>query len=706
MTRSPLRPRRGLGLLALAILVLIQTRSQSTNSGQTPPGSPHAGETAAKHPLRSLPYTPSLDLNSMDKTADACVDFYQYVCGGWMKHNPIPPDQASWSVYAKLADENEQFLWGILEDESDPSRPRNSSEEKIGDYFQACMDEPAIEKLGATPLDPGLAEIAALKSKAELGTYLGLEHLAQRGSGMLFGFGSNQDFADATQVIAFAAAGGLGLPDRDYYTKTDAKSQQIRDQYLSHVARMFALLGDAPAAAASEAKTVMSIETTLAQKSLTRVQKRDPYSVFHKMDRAKLKALTPDFDWEAYLNAEGLASVQTFNVTEPDFYREVDRLVESESLDNWKTYLRWHLAHAWAPYLSMNFQRENFDFYSHTLRGVDVMEPRWKRCVRMVDRDLGEALGQEFVARTFGPDVKARTVKMTREIEAAMEDDLKQLPWMGPATKQQALAKLHTIVNKIGYPDHWRDYSSLEIVRGDFTGNVRRSAIFESKRELAKIGKPVDRGEWGMTPPTVNAYYDPQMNDINFPAGVLQPPLFDPKMDDAPNYGNTGGTIGHELTHGFDDEGRQFDAHGNLRDWWTKNDATQFNQRIACVREQYAQYTVVDDIHINSKLTSGEDVADLGGTLLAYIAWKKATAGQALKPIDGFTPDQRFFIGYAQWACENDRPEDLRVHAMTDPHSPGRYRVDGIVSDLPQFQRAFGCKPGQPMVRSKMCRVW
>jgi endothelin-converting enzyme/putative endopeptidase len=354
----------------------------------------------------------------------------------------------------------------------------------------------------------------------------------------------------------------------------------------------------------------------------------------------------------------------------------------------------------------MSFQQENFDFYSHTLRGVAVMEPRWKRCVRLVDRNLGEALGQVFVARTFGPDVKARTVKMTREIEAAMEDDLKNLPWMGPETKQQALEKLHSIVNKIGYPDKWRDYTSLDIVRGDFAGNVRRSAIFESKRELAKIGKPVDRGEWGMTPPTVNAYYNAQMNDINFPAGVLQPPLFDPKMDDAPNYGNTGGTIGHELTHGFDDQGRKFDAKGNLRDWWTKQDAAQFDERIACVQDQYAQYIVVDDIHINSKLTSGEDVADLGGTLLAYIAWKKATQGQDLHPIDGFTPDQRFFIGYSQWACENNRPENLRMHAMTDPHSPGKYRVNGIVSDLPQFQQAFGCKPGQPMVRPKMCRVW
>ncbi len=684
MTRSRLL----LGLALAATLTFAQTQPEG------------------EQPLTALPYTPSLDLASMDTTADACVDFYQYSCGGWKKHNPIPPDQASWSVYGKLADENQRFLWGILQQASNPDHERSANEQKIGDYFQACMDEPAIEKLGAAPLEPGLSEIAALKSKDDLAPYLGREHLAMRRAGMLFSFGSDQDYADSTQVIAFARAGGLGLPDRDYYTKTDPHSQQIRDQYLVHVQHMFELIGDPSGTAAGEAKTVMSIETDLATKTLTRVQRRDPYNLFHKMDRVQLKGLTPDFDWDQYLDAEGLAGVQTFNVTEPDFYREVDRLIASESLDDWKTYLRWHLVHAWAPYLSMNFQRENFDFYSGTLRGIKQMPPRWKQCVRMVNGELGEALGQVFVAKTFSADTKARTLKMTLQIETAMEDDLKNLPWMGPETRQQALAKLHSIVNKIGYPDKWRDYSSLQIVRGDFAGNVQRSAVFETKRQLAKIGKPVDRGEWGMTPPTVNAYYDSQMNDINFPAGVLQPPLFDPKMDDAPNYGDTGGTIGHELTHGFDDEGRKFDAQGNLRDWWTKDDAAQFEERVQCVRDQYAQYVVVDDIHINSKLTSGEDVADVGGLLLAYIAWQKETAGQDLHPIEGFTPEQRFFIGNAQWACSNDRPEEERLRALTDPHSPAKYRVNGLMSDMPQFQQAFHCKAGQPMVRDKMCRVW
>jgi putative endopeptidase len=393
-------------------------------------------------------------------------------------------------------------------------------------------------------------------------------------------------------------------------------------------------------------------------------------------------------------------------VTEPEFFKAVDQEIRDLPLPAWKAYLRWHAVHSRAPYLSRRFVDEDFDFFRKTLRGVSELPPRWKRCVRYVDRDLGEALGQEFVRRTFTPETKEKTVDMTRRIENAMEGEIKSLDWMTEATKQRALEKLHAIANKVGYPDRWRDYSSLKVARGDLYGNATRGAAFESSRQLAKIGKPVDRGEWGMTPPTVNAYYNPQMNDINFPAGVLQPPLYDPKLDDAPNYGNTGSTIGHELTHAFDDEGRQFDAHGNLKDWWTPEDAKAFEERIQCVRDQYARYTIVDDIKINSKLTSGEDVADLGGTLLAYIAWKDAVAGKQLQPADGFTPDQRFFIGFAQWACENQRPENLRVNAITNPHSPGKYRINGVVADLPQFQQAFACRAGQPMVREKACRVW
>ena len=678
-------------LLALAVPLTAQT---------APPAA------AAKRPLAALPYTPSLDLPSMDEGALPCVDFYQYVCGGWMKNNPIPPDQARWSVYGKLTDENQQFLWGLLDQAGRPVAERTASEQKIGDYFGACMDEPAIEKAGAAPLAPELDEIARLGSKQELASYLGRKHLTISGSGLVFGFGSNQDFEDSTRVIAFADAGGLGLPDRDYYTKTDAKSEEIRTKYVAHVARMLELAGTPAARAAGDARTVMALETALARASLTRVERRDPYKLLHRMDRAQLAALTPAFDWASYLREQGVGDVQLANVTEPDFYKELDRLIGSESLDSWRTYLRWHIVHARAPYLSQAFVAANFDFYRHTLRGVSEDQPRWKKCVQWVDRDLGEALGQVFVARTFSPETKAKTVEMTRYVEAVMADEIRELPWMSAETKQRALQKLDSIVNKVGYPDVWRDYSALDVARGDFFGNVNRATVFESRRQLAKIGKPVDRGEWGMTPPTVNAYYNPQMNDINFPAGVLQPPLYDPKLDDAPNYGNTGSTIGHELTHGFDDEGRQFDAQGNLKDWWTKPDAEGFSERLQCVQDQYAQYVVVDDIKINSKLTSGEDVADLGGTLIAYLAWRKATAGQQLAPVDGFTPEQRFFIGFGQWACENDRPENLRVNAATDPHSPGRYRINGIVSNLLEFQQAFSCKAGQPMVRDNRCKIW
>ena len=657
-------------------------------------------------PITALPYTPSLDLPSMDKSADPCVDFYQYTCGGWMKNNPIPADQASWSVYGKLTVDNQRFLWGILDDLAKKTSGRNATQQKIGDYFSACMNEAAVEKLGAAPLRPSLDEIAALKTKKDLAALLGREHLANATQDLFFGFGSDQDFSDSSQVIAFATAGGLGLPDRDYYTKPEPKSEEIRQKYLDHVQKMLELLGDAPDAAKREAATIMRIETALAKASLTRVEQRDPHNLFHKMDRKQFQALTPNFDWNIYLKTAGVDQVGTFNVTEPKFYQELDRQIQSNTLDDLKTYLRWHIASANAPYLSSKFVQQNFDFYSHTLRGVEQIAPRWKRCVRLVDGQLGEALGQEFVNRAFTQETKQSTLKLTKLIEQAMEDDIKQLTWMGPETKKQALEKLHSVVNKIGYPDKWRDYSSIEIKRDDFVGNVHRATMFEARRELAKIGKPLDRGEWGMTPPTVNAYYNPQMNDINFPAGVLQPPLYDPKLDDAPNYGNTGGTIGHELTHGFDDQGRQFDAKGNLRDWWTREDGAQFEQRAQCIVDQYAGYTIVDDIKINSKLTEGEDVADLGGLILAYMAWKADTQGKQLENRDGFTPDQRFFIGYAQWACENQRPENLRASAITNEHSPGKYRVNGLVVNIPEFQQAFSCKAGQPMVRENRCRVW
>ena len=659
-----------------------------------------------ERPLTSFPYTPGLDVTAMNKSIDPCVDFYQYTCGGWMTNNPIPPDQAKWSVYGKLAQDNQRFLWGILEDLANKKNGRTATQQKIGDYFAACMDEAAIEQLGAKPLQPNLARIDAMQSKRDLPQVLATLHLATGDSGLFFGFGSNQDYADASSVIAFASGGGLGLPDRDYYTKDDDRSKDIRAKYVGHVARMFELLGDPPEVARRKADKVMEIETALARASLTRVEKRDPYKLFHKVDRKGLRAMAPQFDWESYLKTAGLARLDTFNVTEPGFYKELEKQLQSDSLDDIKTYLRWHVAKAAAPLLSSSFVNENFDFFNKTLRGVQQLKPRWKRCATLVDSQLGEALGQEFVRRAFSPALKGTTLRMTKQIEEAMAKDIEQLDWMSAATKAQAMTKLRAIVNKIGYPDKWRDYSSVAVKRDDFFGNVERATRFEAKRDLAKIGKPLDRGEWGMTPPTVNAYFNAQMNDINFPAGVLQPPLYDPKMDDAPNYGNTGGTIGHELTHGFDDEGRLFDARGNLKDWWMKDDAEAFKERAQCIVNQYSQYTIVDDIKINGKLTNGEDIADLGGLVLAWMAWKAETAGKALEPREGFSPEQRFFIGYAQWACENDRPENLRVKALTDPHSPGTYRVNGLMVNMPEFERAFSCKAGQPMVGVNRCRVW
>jgi putative endopeptidase len=657
-------------------------------------------------PLLALPYSPSLDISSMDRSVDPCTDFYHFTCGAWIKKNPIPPDQARWDVYAKLSEDNERFLWGILVEASKPNASRSLVETEIGDYFAACMDEQGQQRAGLAPLKPGLDAIAALGAIRDLPAYLGGQHLAIAGDGMLFGFGSNQDYEDSNRVIAFADAGGLGLPDRDYYTKTDPKSREILEKYLEHVRKMFELLGEAPPLAKTHAQTVLAIETELAKASLTRAEKRDPYKLFHKMTPAQLQALTPSFRWEDYFKTSEAADTSVINVTEPAYFSEVQRLLKAHKLDDWKTYLRWHLVHAKAALLPAAFDNADFDFYSKYLRGLEQMPPRWKRCVRRVDGEIGEALGQVFVAKTFTPSTKQSALSMTKAIEASMQSEIVQLPWMGEETKKRALEKLHGIVNKIGYPDKWRDYSSIQIARDDYFGNVERATVFESRRELAKIGKPVDRTEWDITPPTVDAYYDSQMNDINFPAGVLQPPLFDPKMDDAPNYGNTGATIGHELTHGFDDEGRQFDAKGDLKDWWTKSDTEEFEKRANCVVDQYSQYTAIDDIKVNGKLTLGENLADLGGTWLAYLAWKSVTKDQDLKPVDGFTPDQRFFIGMAQWACGDERAESRRANAVTNPHSPDEYRINGVVSDMPEFGKAFACRVGQPMMRSQPCHVW
>ena len=657
---------------------------------------------SAQQAPASSRHEPALDVTSMDRSVDPCVDFFQYSCGGWIKSNPIPPDQSSWDTYSKMQDENRERLRGILEVAAKPNPSRDASEQKIGDYYASCMDENAIDAKGTDPLKPQLNRIAQVSSKAEIADVAA----AMVDDNVLFGFDSTQDYRDASQVIAEADQGGLGLPDRDYYLKEDAKSVDLRKAYVAHVQKMFQLLGDKPDAAAAEAQTVMRIETALAKGSMTRVERRDPKNLDHKMTSVEFEKISPDFQWQVYFTKIGLPALGSLNVAAPGFFKKLNEEIAKENLADWKVYFRWHLIHAKAPFLSSALVNENFAFYGKTLRGQQELQPRWKRCTQNVDNDLGEALGQVYVEKYFSPEAKQQALKMVKEIDVAMAADIDALPWMSAATKQQALVKLHGMANKIGYPDKWRDYSKLEIVRGDELGNVERARQFEFNRELAKIGKPVDRGEWDMTPPTVNAYYNPQMNDINFPAGVLQPPAFDPDSDAAPNYGDTGGTIGHELTHGFDDEGRQFDAQGNLRDWWTAEDGKEFVKRASCISDQYSTYTIIDDIKINGKLTLGEDVADLGGLILAYMAWKDDTKGQNLQPIDGLTPDQRFFVGYGQSWCGETRDETKRLRATVDPHSPEKYRTNGVVSNMPEFQEAFHCKAGSPMVNQNRCRVW
>lgn len=643
-----------------------------------------------------------LNVEWLDRTVDPCVDLFTFSCGKWIQSNPIPPDQSSWGIYNKLQDDNLKQLRELLEATSAPNRARSSNAQKIGDYYASCMDETAIDALGIKPLQPELLRIEQLQAKKDLATVVA----SMIGEGTPFRIDSEQDFKDSSIVTAAVDQRGLGLPDRDYYLKQDQKSKDLRAAYVAHVQKMFELLGDKPELAATEAQSAMKIETALARGSMTRVDRRDPKKIYHFMSVAELEKLTPAFGWKEYFRQIGLSGISSLNVAVPEFFKTLNSQIEQQDLATWKSYLRWHAIHANATSLSSAVVNENFNFFGKTLQGKEQLPPRWKRCTNDVDDDLGEALGQVYVEKYFSPEAKKQVLEILQGIQKAMDADIHSLPWMSEETKRRALEKLQSMANKIGYPDKWRDYRQLEIKRGDHMGNSLRARRFKFDRDLAKIGKPVDRQEWQMTPPTVNAYYDPQKNDINFPAGILQPPMFDPKSDAAPNYGNAGSTIGHELTHGFDDEGRQFDAQGNLKDWWTTIDGKEFDRRASCISDQYSQYTVIDDIKINGKLTLGEDVADLGGTLLAYLAWKEATKDQKRESIDGFTPDQRFFIAYGQQWCSSNKDETKRLRAAIDPHSPDQYRANGVVSNMPEFREAFHCKLGQPMVRENACRVW
>jgi endothelin-converting enzyme/putative endopeptidase len=665
-------------------------------------------QTSAPVAAASAPELRVFDASLVDKTVDPCENFYRYSCNGWFKRNPLPADQTAYGRFTELAELNRLHLRQILGQAAIPSATRTANEQKIGDEYASCMDTAAVDKLGIAPLKPELDRIAALGTAAELPALLA--HLHAIGVKAFFEMGSNQDFADSSQVISFYGASGLGLPERDYYTRTDAKSVEQRQQYVTHVARIFVLAGETETQAAKDAETVMAIETRLAKASLTITEKRDPQNLNHPTDVASFSKELTHFSLGDYVAVVHAPAAGKANDMEPKFFAEFNALVSDTPIDQIKTYLRWHLLHAYAgTSLPQSFDHENWNFYSHILNGAEKQQERWKRCTSRVDRELGEALGQVYVAKYFPPEEKKQALAMTLAIEQAMDKDIDGLDWMSAETKVKAKEKLHTVMNKIGYPDKWRDYSSVKIVRGDALGNQMRVREFDEARDLAKIGKPVDKGEWQMTPPTVNAYYDPQMNNVNFPAGYFQPPFYSGKEDDAANYGDMGSTIGHELTHGFDDEGRQYDKDGNLKDWWTKDDETKFTERAECMVKQYDAIEAVPGVHLNGNLTLGENMADLGGLWLAWRAWLDVAQAEHMDmtaTTDGYTPDQRFWIAYAQQWCTQTRPEQLRSQAQGDPHAPDEYRTNTVLQDLPEFAKSFSCKKTAAMVKAEACRVW
>ena len=650
---------------------------------------------------------PGFSIDNIDKSVDPCTDFYQYACGNWLKNTEIPSDQPEWISFADVDQRNKLVLKDILEKASVVGASRSAVDQKIGDYYSACMDEKSVDAKGLDPLKPELARIAGAQDKTALIDVIARVHLM--GPNPLFNFYSSPDLHNADQVIADIDQGGLTLPDRDYYIKDDAKMVEMRKHLVDYATQVFVLSGQTSEQAKNSAQTVLRIETALAKASMDRTLRRDPKSQDHKMTREAAIALAPNFYLNRFFAASGTPAFSELNVSNPEFFKQINGLLASESLDAWKTYVSWQLLDGAAPWLSKPYVDANFQMQKY-LTGQDEIQVRWKRCVDGTDRALGEALGQRYVDVTFGAEGKARMLKMVDALDVSLDQDMQGLPWMTEDTKKQAKVKLQAIRNKIGYPDVWRDYSSLTIVHGDLMGNFLRANEFEARRDINKIGKPLDRKEWDMTPPTVNAYYSDSRNEIVFPAGILQPPFFDKSMDDAVNFGAIGSVIGHEMTHGFDDQGRKFDPQGNLRDWWTADDGREFEKRASCVADEYSSFTAIDDLKLNGRLTLGENTADNGGARIALAALERVIAedktGKAAEKIDGYTPEQRYFLGFARVWCEKRRPEYSRLMLSVDPHSPGKYRVEGVVENMPEFQKAWSCKAGQPMVSANACRVW
>jgi putative endopeptidase len=677
------------------------------------------GGAAASEPISASCFAPAADatgsgdngfnLSNLDRSVRPCDDFYKFAVGGWVKNNPVPPAYSSWSSFNILADHNQEVLRGILEQAANrgTAAKRGSNEQKTGDFYASCMDETAIEKAGLTPVQPQLDRIARISSLTDIEKEVA--HLQRSGVSAMFRFSSAPDFKDSTQQIAIAFQGGIGLPDRDYYLKKDEKSVTLREQYTAHVAKMFELLGDSAEIAASRAKTVLAIETLLADASMNRIDRRDPEKIYHKLSAEDFQALTPHFSWNAFFADAGAPGIRTVNVGQPDFFKALDAALAATPLDDWKVYLRWHFLHANSAALTTKFEEEDFNFFRKTLTGAKEMQPRWKRCVISTDRVLGEPLGEVYVAKAFPPEAKARALHMVQNLRAALRDDLSTLDWMSPATREQAIAKLDAIDLKIGYPAKWRSYAKLTVSRGAYVLNLQNAEAFLFQRELDKIGKPVDRTEWGMTPPTVNAYYNSTRNEIVFPAGILQPPFYDPNRDEAMNYGGIGAVIGHEMTHGFDDQGSKFDAQGNLRNWWTPEDLEKFKARGECIVKQFDAFEVEPGLHEKGQLVEGESIADFGGLTIAFRAFEKSLEGKPRPaPIDDFTAEQRLFLSWAQIWHNNTRPEYARLLVNTNPHPLGQFRANGPISNMPEFHKSFGCADADAMVRPAevRCRIW